>query len=142
MHAKSKRGRERRNLLMDFGFTPQALNDNVGLLTVNSSELDALVLSHGHYDHFGGLVGFLRQNKETLKPKLPLYIGGGSALLARMGWPASSGQFCALDRHALEQANLTVTYAEGPSFVADHAFTTGQIGLRSFEKVLSPSTMK
>ena len=26
--------------------------------------------------------------------------------------------------------------------VADHAFTTGQIGLRSFEKVLSPSTMK
>jgi 7,8-dihydropterin-6-yl-methyl-4-(beta-D-ribofuranosyl)aminobenzene 5'-phosphate synthase len=37
---------------------------------------------------------------------------------------------------------LTVTYAEGPSLVADHAFTTGKIGLRSFEKVLSPSTMK
>jgi 7,8-dihydropterin-6-yl-methyl-4-(beta-D-ribofuranosyl)aminobenzene 5'-phosphate synthase len=42
----------------------------------------------------------------------------------------------------LEQANLTVTYAEGPSLVRDHAFTTGQIGLRSFEKVLSPSAMK
>jgi len=35
-----------------------------------------------------------------------------------------------------------VTYADGPSLVGDHAFTTGQIGLRSFEKVLSPSTMK
>jgi 7,8-dihydropterin-6-yl-methyl-4-(beta-D-ribofuranosyl)aminobenzene 5'-phosphate synthase len=35
-----------------------------------------------------------------------------------------------------------VTYAERPSLVADHAFTTGQIGLQSFERVLSPSTMK
>ena len=35
-----------------------------------------------------------------------------------------------------------MTYAEGPSLVADHAFTTGQIGLESFEKVLSPSSMR
>ena len=35
-----------------------------------------------------------------------------------------------------------MTYAEGPSLVGKHAFTTGQIVLRSFEKVLSPSTMK
>jgi hypothetical protein len=47
-----------------------------------------------------------------------------------------------LDRQALEQANLTVTYADGPSLVGNHAFTTGQVGLRSFEKVLSPSLMK
>jgi len=31
---------------------------------------------------------------------------------------------------------------EGPSLVADHGFTTGQIGLTSFEKLLSPTTMK
>jgi 7,8-dihydropterin-6-yl-methyl-4-(beta-D-ribofuranosyl)aminobenzene 5'-phosphate synthase len=47
-----------------------------------------------------------------------------------------------LDRQALNEANLTVTYAEEPSLVAKHAFTTGQIPLRSAEKVLSPSTMK
>ena len=28
-----------------------------------SERLDALALSHGHYDHFGGMVGFLRANK-------------------------------------------------------------------------------
>ena len=50
---KSKRSRETRNLLMDFGFTAQALNNNASLLTVNPNKLDALVLSHGHYDHFG-----------------------------------------------------------------------------------------
>ena len=61
---------------MDFSFTPQALNNNASLLAVDPSELDALVLSHGHYDHFGELVGFLQQNKETLKAKLPFYVGG------------------------------------------------------------------
>jgi 7,8-dihydropterin-6-yl-methyl-4-(beta-D-ribofuranosyl)aminobenzene 5'-phosphate synthase len=143
MHAESKRGRETRNLLMDFGFTPQALNNNASLLAVDPSELDALVLSHGHYDHFGGLVGFLQQNKETLKAKLPFYVGGEECFCSRE-WvgPPVPGNFGALDRQALEQANLTVIYAEGPSLVGDHAFTTGQIGLRSFEKVLSPSTMK
>jgi 7,8-dihydropterin-6-yl-methyl-4-(beta-D-ribofuranosyl)aminobenzene 5'-phosphate synthase len=35
-----------------------------------------------------------------------------------------------------------VTFAEGPSLVADHGFATGQIGLNSFEKLLSPSAMK
>ena len=34
-----------------------------------------------------------------------------------------------------------MTYAEGPSLVGTHAFTTRQIPFRSFENVLSPSTM-
>ena len=143
MHAESKRGSETRNLLMDFGFTPEALNNNMGLLGISPSELDALVLSHGHYDHFGGLVGFLQQNKGRLKAKLPLYVGGEECFCSRE-WlgPPVQGNFGALDRHALELANLSVTYADGPSLVGAHAFTTGQVGLRSFEKVLSPSVMK
>jgi 7,8-dihydropterin-6-yl-methyl-4-(beta-D-ribofuranosyl)aminobenzene 5'-phosphate synthase len=143
MHAESKRGRETRRLLMDFSFTPEALNNNLNLLAIDPAELDALVLSHGHYDHFGGLVGFLQQSKGKRKAKLPLYVGGEECFCARE-WvgPPAPGNFGALDRRVLEQANMTVTYAEGSSLVADHAFTTGQIGLRSFEKVLSPSTVK
>jgi 7,8-dihydropterin-6-yl-methyl-4-(beta-D-ribofuranosyl)aminobenzene 5'-phosphate synthase len=143
IHAQSTRGGETRNLLMDFGYTAGALNNNLDLLGIDPTELDALVLSHGHYDHFGGLVGFLRASSEKLKPKLPLYIGGEECFCARE-WvgPPVSGNFGALDRRALEQSNLTVTYVEQPSLVADHAFATGQIGLASFEKVLSPSTMK
>jgi 7,8-dihydropterin-6-yl-methyl-4-(beta-D-ribofuranosyl)aminobenzene 5'-phosphate synthase len=82
-------------------------------------------------------------NSDKLKPKLPLYLGGEECFCARE-WigPPVSGNFGVLDRRALEQSNLTVTYAEAPSLVADHAFTTGEIGLESFEKVLSPSTMK
>ena len=74
---------------MDFGFTPEALNNNISLLAVDPAELDALVLSHGHYDHFGGVVGFLQQNAGKLKAKLPLYIGGEECFCSReWGWPA------------------------------------------------------
>ena len=87
--------------------------------------------------------GFLQKNKDKLKAKLPIYIGGEEAFCSRE-WtaPPVRGDFGALDRKALEDANLTVTYAEGPALVADHGFTTGQIGQASFEKLLSPSTMK
>lgn len=143
MHVESRHGTEIRNVLMDFGFTPDALVNNSNLVGIDPAGLDALVLSHGHYDHFGGLAGFLQQNNGKLKAKLPIYVGGEEAFCSRE-WtaPPVRGDFGALDRKALESADLTVKYAEGPALVADHGFTTGQIGQASFEKVLSPSAMK
>jgi 7,8-dihydropterin-6-yl-methyl-4-(beta-D-ribofuranosyl)aminobenzene 5'-phosphate synthase len=143
MHVESRRGTQIRNVLVDFGFTPQALVNNTELLGIKPAALDALVLSHGHYDHFGGLVGFLQQHKGKIKPKLPLYVGGEDCFCSRE-WtaPPARGNFGVLDRQALKEANLTVTSVEGPSLVADHGFTTGQIGLQSFEKLLSPTAMK
>lgn len=143
MHVESQRGTETRNVLMDFGFTPDALVNNSNLVGIDPAALDALVLSHGHYDHFGGLAGFLKQNNGKLKAKLPIYVGGEEAFCSRE-WmaPPVRGDFGALDRKALEDANVAVTYAEGPALVADHGFTTGHIGQASFEKLLSPSAMK
>src|SRR5262249_41845654 len=107
MHAETRRGTESRNVLMDFGFTPEALLNNTDLLGIDPAGLDALVLSHGHYDHFGGLAGFLRANNGKLKPKLPIYIGGEEAVWSRE-WtaPPVRGDFGALDRKAMEDANL------------------------------------
>jgi 7,8-dihydropterin-6-yl-methyl-4-(beta-D-ribofuranosyl)aminobenzene 5'-phosphate synthase len=132
-----------RNILVDFGYTSEAINNNMELLGVDPATLNALVLSHGHYDHFGGLVGFLKKNGDKLKAKIPFYVGGEECFCSRE-WvaPPAPGNFGVLDRRALQASNAAVTFSEGPSIVADHAFTTGQIALSSFEKVLSPSKMK
>ena len=143
LHASSQAGSETRDVLIDFGYTPEALNNNVALLAIDPGKIDALVLSHGHYDHFGGLVGFLHQNKDKLKAKLPIFLGGEECFCARQ-WlaPPTRGDFGALDRSAMQDADLAIMFSEGPALVASHGFTTGKVDLGSFEKVLSPSSMK
>ncbi len=51
------------NLLFDTG-SGMALKHNAPLLGVDLSSADKLVLSHGHYDHTGGLEAFLRLKGE------------------------------------------------------------------------------
>jgi 7,8-dihydropterin-6-yl-methyl-4-(beta-D-ribofuranosyl)aminobenzene 5'-phosphate synthase len=140
MHAESRRGNELRNILIDFGYTPEALLNNMSILKIDPSTFDALVLSHGHYDHFGGMVGFLAANKGKLKKNLPFFVGGEDCFCTRT--LGNGGQFGSLDRKAIIDANLSLMMAEGPAIVADHAFTTGKIAQVSSEKPLQPTKEK
>jgi 7,8-dihydropterin-6-yl-methyl-4-(beta-D-ribofuranosyl)aminobenzene 5'-phosphate synthase len=130
MYAESQRGGETRHILVDFGYTPEVLLNNMAILKVDPSRFDALVLSHGHYDHFGGMVGFLKATKGKLKSNIPFYVGGEDCFCIRR-YPF--GNYGALDRKAILDANLTLMVASEPAIVVDHAFTTGRIGQTSFE---------
>jgi 7,8-dihydropterin-6-yl-methyl-4-(beta-D-ribofuranosyl)aminobenzene 5'-phosphate synthase len=140
MHAESRRGNEVRNILIDFGYTPETLLNNMSILKIDASTFDALVLSHGHYDHFGGMVGFLSANKSKLKKSLPFFVGGEDCFCTRT--TGNDAQYGSLDRKALIDANLSLMVAEGPAIVADHAFTTGKIAQVSSEKPLQPTKEK
>jgi 7,8-dihydropterin-6-yl-methyl-4-(beta-D-ribofuranosyl)aminobenzene 5'-phosphate synthase len=109
----------------------------MAILKIDPALFDAMVLSHGHYDHFGGMVGFLNANKGKLKPKLPFYVGGEDCFCLRRN---PGGNFGALDRKAILDADLTLMMASEPAIVADHAFTTGRIGETSFEQPLRTTT--
>lgn len=143
LHLESKQGAQVRQILIDFGYTPETLNNNLELLRVDPAQLDAMVLSHGHFDHFGGLNGFLSRHQARLKKELPFYLGGEECFCTReAGVGDSAGDFGSLDRQAIATAGLKVLYADRPSLIADHAFSTGQIGRASFERVLAPTRMK
>ena len=125
-------------MLVDFGYTPEVLLNNMSILKIDPATFDALVLSHGHYDHFGGMVGFLAANKDRLKRKIPFFVGGEDAFCIRR--TATGGQFGALDRKAILDADLMLMMSEAPAIVADHAFNSGRIGQTSFEKPLLPTS--
>ena len=61
---------EKNKLLFDTGQSGAFIR-NAEILGINPADADAVVLSHGHYDHTGG-VPLLIQN---LKKKTPFYIG-------------------------------------------------------------------
>jgi len=131
-----------RTLMLDYGYTPEVLLNNMALVGVDPSKLDALIVSHGHYDHFGGLNGFLDQFRDKLPADVKLYAGGEDNFCHRVNATPTKGQFTdfgTLDRRQLAAQRVTTVLCETPTVIAGHAFTTGKITRRSVERVL-PNT--
>jgi 7,8-dihydropterin-6-yl-methyl-4-(beta-D-ribofuranosyl)aminobenzene 5'-phosphate synthase len=53
-----------RSLLLDTGISG-LFADNARMLGIRVAEIDTIVLSHGHFDHSGGLGRFLRENQRA-----------------------------------------------------------------------------
>jgi 7,8-dihydropterin-6-yl-methyl-4-(beta-D-ribofuranosyl)aminobenzene 5'-phosphate synthase len=122
-HLETQRGNQTRSVLIDFGYSSPTLLNSLDILGIDPAKLDALVLSHGHYNHFGGMVGFLAATQGKRKPKLPLYIGGEECFCSRQFTAGPTPlNFGALDRKAIAEADLSLIAAEGPAVVADHDF--------------------
>src|SRR5271154_1967029 len=138
---ESQRGSEQRNFMLDYGYSPDALLNNIDILKVDPSKVTALILSHGHFDHYGGLMGFLDRYRNVLPADVKLYAGGEDNFCHRLS-PSGNGQFTdfgTLDRRELAKRQVTTVLCETPTVIEGHAFTTGRIARNSIEKVL-PNT--
>ena len=45
---------------MDTGLSSKSLLHNSKALNINLQEIESVVLSHGHFDHIGGIIDFMR----------------------------------------------------------------------------------
>jgi 7,8-dihydropterin-6-yl-methyl-4-(beta-D-ribofuranosyl)aminobenzene 5'-phosphate synthase len=135
-HLESVRGSERREVLLDFSLTEKNLFNNYAVLAIDPTRADAMVLSHGHLDHYGALPDLARAMQGRFRPGLTVYAGGEDTFCHRLVvTPAATVDQGQLDRPALEARGLNVVLAKQPTVVAGHAFTTGQIArVTDFER--------
>ena len=104
---ESHTGGESRQILLDFGYTPNALLNNMEIIRVDGAKTQALIASHGHFDHFGGLIGYLQKYRDQLPADLPLYIGGEDLFCVRKNATGTPGHFAdwgVLDRREWREA--------------------------------------
>jgi 7,8-dihydropterin-6-yl-methyl-4-(beta-D-ribofuranosyl)aminobenzene 5'-phosphate synthase len=137
LYLESQREQEQRAVMVDFGYTAAALSNNMGILKVDPSKVQALIVSHGHIDHYGGLIGFLQQYRKLLPPDIKLYAGGEDNFCHRMrgGNPGQLSEGGTLDRADITAQNVTTVLCETPTVIG-HAFTTGKIKRNSMERIL------
>src|SRR3989442_6465313 len=121
------RGGDRFTMALDFGLTPETLNHNFRELALDPTSIDALGLSHGHRDHWGGLTGFLHAWRRRLRRDLPFY-GGVDHFRPR--WPQRrerpvySGP---LYRGQIERYEIAVPPAAQPSPIVEGMWLSGEV---------------
>jgi 7,8-dihydropterin-6-yl-methyl-4-(beta-D-ribofuranosyl)aminobenzene 5'-phosphate synthase len=124
----------RESILFDAGLSPDGVLHNIDILETPLDDVRALVLSHGHADHTGALIGLLRR---LGKRELPLIAHPDAFLQRKVVLP--DGREVKLpppDRGALLQEGVEIVEDREPSLLLDkRALVTGQVArTTAFEK--------
>jgi 7,8-dihydropterin-6-yl-methyl-4-(beta-D-ribofuranosyl)aminobenzene 5'-phosphate synthase len=120
-----KNGRER-TLLFDTGVSPGGVVENVRRLGISLAEIEAIVLSHGHWDHVTGMEGVAR----ALGPRnLPVLIHPEFWTRRRIKFPGlDPAELPSTSRAALEGAGFEIVEERLPSFLFDASvLITGEV---------------
>ncbi len=116
-------------ILFDTGQDYSVLEHNARILGIDPGNVDAIILSHGHYDHTGGLLGAVKHAAEKRGGRIPvvvhpdaflpaIHIGGGRVRLD-IGIPYTRGELVENGARLLE--------AKSPLPVAPATYYLGEV---------------
>ena len=116
---------QRHSLLLDTGATVGGVAHNLRALGVNPREIEAIVLSHGHFDHTIGLNGLVRE----LSPLPPLLVHPDCWLKRRVAPPGREPrELPATSRERVRAAGFELVEQRGSSLLFDGTvLLTGEI---------------
>jgi 7,8-dihydropterin-6-yl-methyl-4-(beta-D-ribofuranosyl)aminobenzene 5'-phosphate synthase len=120
-----KDGRER-TLLFDTGVSPTGMVENMRRLDLSLTDVEVIVLSHGHWDHVTGIEGVAR----TLgRAGLPVMIHPEFWNRRRIRFPGlDPAELPSTSRSALEGAGFDILEERQPSFLLDGSvLITGEV---------------
>ena len=120
-----RRGEHEHTLLFDTGISPDGMATNFERLELDVKTIEAVVLSHGHFDHAGGFSGLAR----LLRGGLPITLHPLVWTHRRIALPGSPAwELPTLNRSALEGEGFTVIERREPSLLLGGcALITGEI---------------
>jgi len=111
-------------ILMDAANSPLPLFNNLEALEHDLDEIDAVVLSHGHPDHYGGLFEFLAKRPGG---PLPVFLHQDVFLPKILVTPRGRIGPWVLELDRLVAANVELHENQGPQLVLDQALLTGTV---------------
>jgi 7,8-dihydropterin-6-yl-methyl-4-(beta-D-ribofuranosyl)aminobenzene 5'-phosphate synthase len=140
-HVEVARGGAVTRLLFDFGPSASAMTHNVRELGLDVRAVDLIALSHGHWDHFGGMLTFLRHHRPIMRRDLAFY-GGHDHFFPRWNQRDSDRVFMGrLDREAIERWDVRVELPREPTEIADGVLLSGEVRqAEAFEPI--PANLK
>jgi 7,8-dihydropterin-6-yl-methyl-4-(beta-D-ribofuranosyl)aminobenzene 5'-phosphate synthase len=121
----SKNG-SRHQILFDVGASPDGVSENMTRLGVDPFAIEAIVCSHGHFDHTTGLDGLIRRMGTV---NLPVLIHPHFWRRRRLTIPGREPrEIPTTSRRALTEAGFDVIEEEQPSFLFGRSvLVTGEV---------------
>ncbi|MHB8377825.1 MAG: MBL fold metallo-hydrolase [Dehalococcoidia bacterium] len=120
------RGARTHRLLFDAGLSTGGVAHNMDVLGVRLADVEAIVMSHGHIDHTGGLHGLVARNGRR---RLPMLLHPDFWLERRIAPPNMEPlELPTASRGALQAAGFELVEGAQPSLLLDESvLITGEV---------------
>lgn len=128
LYIEVRSGSDIHSLLMDFGGSPDGVTRNVAPLRLDLSKVEALVLSHGHFDHTGGMEDLVKNFIPPERLPLPIYVD--REVFARRYLANPNGvtiDLGAISREMVAGLNLELREISAPTAILPGVLLTGEI---------------